>query len=531
VSFAPAAAGPDRLSPLISELFDVAVIGGGIIGCGIARDAALRGLRVALFERADFGSGTTSASTRIVHGGLRYLEMLDFRLVRLDLRERETLLRIAPHLVQPLQFLIPFLSGAPVSPLKLRLGLTLYDALSFDRSLPAHRSLTAVEARQAERALRGADLRGGAAYYDARVDLPERLALENALDAEMHGAVIRNYCEVVGTILTNGTASGVHVRDTLTGQEGDIAARIVVNATGAWWERVAAAATGSRPHRVRTTKGIHIVCPPLTDGAMVLFSDIDRRLMFAIPRAGQTWIGTTDTDYDGDPAAVRATREDVEYLIGSVRTLFPSLTMADVLHTTAGVRALVTRPGTASSVSRMHKVASDEPLPGVISVLGGKITGYRAIAEDVTDAVCRRAGIDQRCTTAERPLPGAEGHSGAAAAAAAIPPALRVYGARAREVVALTDSAPHLAEALSATVTDIGAQVRYGVRVEHCLRVSDFIRRRTLLGASADQGWNAAPAVASLMADELGWSTARADAELEAYRADIDSTRAFRDEG
>jgi glycerol-3-phosphate dehydrogenase len=529
VSFVPAPAGQDRLSPLISERFDVAIVGGGIIGCGIARDAALRGLRVALFERADFGSGTTSASTRIVHGGLRYLEMLDFRLVRLDLRERETLMRIAPHLVQPLQFLIPFLSGAPVSPLKLRLGLTLYDALSFDRSLPAHRSLNAAEARESERALRGSDLRGGAAYYDARVDLPERLALENALDAERHGAAIRNYCEVVSTTLTHGTASGVRVRDTLTGQEVDIAARIVVNATGPWWERVAAAATGRRPHRVRTTKGVHIVCPPLTDGALVLFSDIDRRLMFAIPRAGQTWIGTTDTDYDGDPAAVRATREDVEYLIGSVRTLFPSLTMADVLHTTAGVRALVTRPGTASSVSRMHKVVSDEPLPGVISVLGGKITGYRAIAEDVTDAVCLRAGVQHRCTTAERPLPGAEGGS-SAGPAAAIPAALQaLYGTRAGEVLALTDSAPHLAQPLSSTVTDIGAQVRYGVRVEHCLRVSDFIRRRTLLGASAGQGWDAAPAVAALMADELGWSRAQTDAELEAYRADIAGTCAFTD--
>ena len=387
ISVTSEASANDRLSSISSETFDVVVIGGGIIGCGIARDAALRGLRVALCERADFGSGTTAASTRIVHGGLRYLEMLDFRLVRLDLRERETLLRIAPHLVQPLEFLIPFLAGAPASPLKLRLGLTLYDALSFDRSLPSHRTLDSGETRRSERAVRNSDVRGGAAYYDARVDLPERLALENVLDAEAHGATVLNYCEVLSTDVKNGAACGVRVRDTLEGYEATIAARIVVNATGPWWERVAAAQTGHRRGRVRTTKGVHIVCPPVTDRALVLFSDVDRRLMFAIPRGGQTWIGTTDTDFDDDPAQARATASDVEYLLASVRSLFPSLTPADVLYTTAGVRALVTQGGRASAVSRMHKVVENEPLQGVISVLGGKITGYRAIAEEVTDAV------------------------------------------------------------------------------------------------------------------------------------------------
>jgi glycerol-3-phosphate dehydrogenase len=515
----------------------VAVIGGGIIGCGVARDAAMRGLRVALFERADFGSGTTSKSTRIVHGGLRYLEMLDFRLVRLDLRERGTLLKIAPHLVQPLEFLIPFFAGGPVSPLKLRLGLTLYDALSVGSSLPSHRMLGATDARASDRALRATDVRGGAAYYDARVDLPERLALENALDAEMRGGAVVNYCEVVSTLVSDGVARGVRVRDVLNGDEADISARVIVNATGAWWERVATAQTGRHFGHIRTTKGIHIVCPPLTDRALVLFSEVDRRLVFAIPRAGHTWIGTTDTDYDGDPAQARATRGDVEYLLSSVRRVFGSVSMENVLYTTAGVRALVMHGGRESSVSRMHKVVDGEPLSGVISVLGGKITGYRAIAEEVTDAVCRRVGLTRRCTTADTLLPGAgvesvnRGRERASDDAAGLLSCLRgLYGSRADAVIALADAAPALNRCLSQRYPDIAGQVIFGVRFEHCVRLSDFIRRRTLLGASTDQGWDAAPSVAALMAAELGWSSGQMSAELEAYSRDIDSTRAFKEE-
>ena len=207
----------NRLTELQDETFDVAIVGGGIIGCGIARDASLRGLRVALVERRDFGSGTTSASTRIVHGGLRYLEMLDFRLVRMDLRERETLLRIAPHLVRPLEFLIPFLDGGQVSPLKLRFGLALYDALSFDKSLPSRRWLARPEAQTSDPALMRADVRGAAAYYDARVDSPERLTLENVLDATAHGARALNYCEVVANTPASGPAgtTELRVRDVL----------------------------------------------------------------------------------------------------------------------------------------------------------------------------------------------------------------------------------------------------------------------------------------------------------------------------
>jgi glycerol-3-phosphate dehydrogenase len=525
-----------RVSALEAEQFDVVVVGGGIIGCGIARDAALRGLRVALFEKRDFGSGTTSASTRIVHGGLRYLEMLDFGLVRMDLRERETLLRTAPHLVRPLEFMIPFFGTDLTRALKLRVGLALYDALRAGNSLPRRRWLSAVEARSADPSLAAARARSAAAYYDARVDSPERLALENVIEAQEHGAAAFNYCEAVGVRTGNGRVTGVRVRDTLAGTEVDIACRVVVNATGAWFEPVTTRLTARTPGRIRTTKGIHIVVPALTSRALVLFSQVDRRLLFAIPRGGLTWIGTTDTDYDGDPADARATRADVAYLVASVRHVFPSIQIGDVLATTAGVRALVRQPGAESSVSRMHKVIDGGTVgpDGLISVLGGKITGYRAIAEEATDAVCRRLGAgERRSITAATPLPGARRREAVAsgeAPDAALPSHLEdLYGTRAGDVLTVARSAPHLARPLSPKYPDIAAQVVFGVTREHCLRLSDFMRRRTLLGATADQGWDAARPAATLMGAELGWSPVRVEEEVEEYRREIAATLAFRE--
>jgi glycerol-3-phosphate dehydrogenase len=501
----------------------VAVIGGGIVGCGVARDAARRGLSVVLVEKHDFASGTTAASTRIVHGGLRYLETADFALVRMDLRERETLLRIAPHRVKPLEFVIPFHDVGAWERMKLRVGLALYDALAFGSSLPRHRT-TIHEA----------------VYSDARVDSPERLALENVLDAADHGAHAFNYVEATGAIREGAGITGVRVKDRLTGAHADIPARLTVNASGPWFERVAGVLAARVPGRIRTTKGVHLVCPPMTDRALVLFSRVDGRLMFAIPRVGHTWLGTTDTDYSGDPADVAATAEDVHYVVESLRGAFPALSVDDVLYTTAGVRALVMQRGRESSVSRMHKVVDGEVagMPGLVSIMGGKITGYRAIAEDATDRICRRLGVDRRSTTADEALPGGRGRapvSSPDAARAETPVAVPlaahlydVYGSRSEDVARLAATQPELAKPLSPAYLDIGAQVAFAVRREYCVTVADFIRRRSLLGASADQGWAAAPAVAALMGAELGWSPEQRTRELETYARDIERTQAFR---
>ncbi|MCA1629076.1 MAG: glycerol-3-phosphate dehydrogenase/oxidase [Acidobacteria bacterium] len=551
--------GGSRLASLAGERFDVIVVGGGVIGAGVARDAALRGLSVALFERRDYGSGTTSGSTRLIHGGLRYLEMLDFRLVRMDLRERETLLRIAPHLVKPLEFVMPFYGRSLFHRAKIRIGMTLYDLLSYDKTLPRHRFLDAREVEQLEPNLRRRGLQGAASYFDAQVNSPERLCLENIIDAAEHGARTFNYAEVTGALgATGGAIRGVRVRDLLGegGAEVDIRSRVVVNASGAWFDRVAGVLTGApAPALIRTTKGAHVACPPVTTRAVVLFSPVDGRLMFVIPWLGYSWIGTTDTDFTDDPSKVRADAADVDYMIRSAREYFPTLDAARIYFGNAGVRALVREDGSESSVSRMHRVADGARAgaENLISVLGGKITGYRAIAEEVTDAVCEKLKARVSSSTAREPLPGARGGSakvsnvsGANSQGEALENAcdasgssglggdtvahlLRLYGSRAWEVVRLAASDESLRAPLSPHAPDLAAQVVFAARAEQCARLVDFLARRTLLGFSRDQGRGAATKAAALLARELGWSSARVDEELRLYQEYVAAAQAFRD--
>ena len=533
-------ASPHRLDALEGEEFDVAIIGGGIIGAGLARDAALRGLRVALFEKRDFGSGTTAGSTRLIHGGLRYLEMLDFRLVRLDLRERETLLRIAPHLVTPLEFVMPFYRRSLFYRGRMKIGMALYDLLSYDKSLPRHRFLAPAELEKIEPNLRRQGLQGAAVYYDAQARSPERLCLENILDAREHGAQTFNYAEVTGALRRGGAIESVRVRDLSGdgGREVSVKARVVINASGPWFDRVAGSLTGPGGRaQIRTTKGTHIACPPVVNRAIVIFSPVDGRLMFVIPWLGYSWVGTTDTDFDGEPAAARATSEDVSYMLRSVAEYFPALGTARVYFSNAGVRALVNEGGSESSVSRMHRVADGarSGARNLISVLGGKITGYRAIAEEAIDAACAKLNINAPCTTASNPLPGARGSlkpsdvSRAALGGETVAHLFALYGSRAGGVIDLATSCARLREPLTPRAPDIAAQVVFAARAEQCARLVDFLLRRTLLGFSQDQGQSAAAHAASLLAEELSWSPARESAEMGLYRDYVVATQAFRD--
>jgi glycerol-3-phosphate dehydrogenase len=511
-----------RLHEVASREFDLLVIGGGIIGAGIARDAALRGLSVALLEKADFGGGTTAASSRLVHGGLRYLEMLDFRLVRLDLREREILLRVAPHLVHPLEFLVPFYDTSSLLRWKMRAGMALYDGLSWDKSLPSHRILTRDETTAAEPMLRRAGLRGAAAYFDGHAPMPERICLENALDARASGATILNYTEVTGFEQTGTGRPALRLCDLLEGGEASVRGRVVVNAAGPWLDRVDALLTARATSRIRTTKGIHLVGPPLSTRALVLFSPHDGRLFFVLPWAGCSAIGTTDTDFADDPALARASAADVDYLVESASRFVP-VDRDSLYYTTAGVRALVMKPGSESSVSRMHRIVDEAQagLPGLISVLGGKITGYRAIAEEATDLVARKLGATRRCVTRESPLPGARPCDAPPAGVVSddtLEHLRSLYGTRAERVVELVRLEPALGAPLAPSYPDIAAQVRFAAGEESCGRLADFLLRRTRLGFTPDRGLQAAPAAAGELARALGWSPAHAAREVDLYR-------------
>lgn len=471
-----------RFDGIGSRTYDIVIIGGGIIGAGVARDAALRGFSVCLFEQRDFGSGTTSGSTRLIHGGLRYLEMLDFGLVRMDLRERETLLRIAPHLVKPLEFLIPFYSRSLFDRIKLHAGMVLYDALSYDKSLPGYRTLDAAGVLDAEPALRPDGLQGAVCYFDAQVESPERLTVENIVDANLHGAVTLNYAEVTGALFDAEGVCGVKARDVLSGRETEVRARVVVNAAGAWFDRVAQRVQQVSATRIRTTKGIHFACPRMTNRAVVLFSPEDNRLFFVIPLLGYGWVGTTDTDYPGDPANAAATSEDVEYLVRAAGEYVPAIQETPVFWTNAGVRALVMQAGRESEVSRSHRI---ETSPGLVSILGGKITGYRSIAEEATDAAARMLGSSAPCATAENLLPGA------------------------------LQSAPQ----------DLREHVARAVSAEHCVHLEDFMLRRSTNGLSPDQGLDIVPEVATILSRELSWTAARKDSEVARYHALVESSR------
>ena len=481
---------------------DLLVIGGGIVGAGIARDAALRGLSVALVEENDLASGTSSRPTRLIHGGLRYLELFDFGLVRSDMRERETLLRIAPHLVFPLAFLMPLYRRSPFYRLKLRFGMFLYDLLSLDKSLPKRKRLGRSETLAVEPNLDPDGLGGAWRFYDAQVPFVERLVVENAVDAAAHGAVILNHARATGYLRTGSTVVGATVHDVLGGKALEVRARFTVNATGPWLDSTIAPL---RPHArplLRLTKGTHLVVPRATEQAHVLFAKLDRRLFFVLPWNGYTMVGTTDTDYEGDPAAAEASSEDVAYLRTEASRAFPRAPFDRIHFTWAGVRALVREEGVSEGeISRKHKVYDHrrrDGIDGVLSVIGGKITAYRSIAEEVTDVVAGRLGSSARCRTSELPLPGAV------------------------RSVAATDSVPLCPHAATTRHEIIQA-----VREEWAMTLGDVLLRRTALGLAACQGLDRLDAVADLVGDLLGWDPARRAAEVSAYQDEIAPMRRF----
>lgn len=543
----------------LDEPFDVLVVGGGITGTGIARDAAMRGLRTALVEAEDFAFGTSSRSSKLVHGGLRYLEQYQFGLVFEAVSERRILMDIAPHLVHPLGFLFPVYEGARQPLYMIRAGMWVYDALSRLQSPKIHRTLSADDVARAEPSLRRDGLQGAPLYYDCATD-DARLTLENALDAAFHGACVLNACAVTRFVRdeSSGRVVGAEVADRLTGATRTVRAASVVNATGPWTDRtLGLGASGGVAPLLRPTKGVHLVVDAArlpVKQAVVCFHPADGRVLFAIPWGDRAYVGTTDTDFHGDPADVVATAADVTYLLDAANAYFPraALTEADVISTWAGLRPLIAPPEgdgvNESSVSREHEVIVG--VDGVVTIAGGKLTTYRRMAAETVDTVLKllrlTGALPARLTgapTDREPLPGAvgwpegddigrlyarvvEASSGRLSTATARA-LVGTYGTRAVDVAARVAVDTSLAAPLIDGRPEILAQVDFAVDEELATTVADVLVRRTqVFFRAADQGVGAADVVAERIAARLG--LADAPALAEAYRAEVAHARSWR---
>ena len=525
-------AGPD-------EAFDVAVIGAGINGAGVARDAALRGLRVIVVEQGDLCSGTSAWSSRLIHGGLRYLEYGELPLVFESLRERIALRRVAGHLVQPIRICIPIYESGRRGRLLVRLGMLLYDLLSAGKTVPRHTMLDHDEVLEAEPGLAGDGLLGAACYYDAQVTYAERLVLENLLAAREAGADIRTYTRVVGIGIEAGSVASLELEDAGSGERQSVPVRTVINAAGPWVDRVLATATVTVPRLIGGTKGSHIVVSPFAGApgdALYVEARSDNRPFFIIPWNGLYLIGTTDIRYEGDPAKARASREEIDYLLAETNRVFPdaALKREDVRYCYAGVRPLPHRDkGPESAITRRHVIRShDLGARGLLSIIGGKLTTYRSLAEQTVGRVGRLLGRRlPPCRTQAEPLPGAHGIQDARDALTAIPRLapegverlLRIYGGRAADLARLAET--HAAGTLDNAQTVLAAEVAFAIREEMAKTLVDIVHRRMMIGLDADQGRPLYGVVAELAARECAWDGARRQAELDALVAYGDALR------
>jgi glycerol-3-phosphate dehydrogenase len=545
------------------QVFDVIVVGAGINGAGIARDAAMRGLRVLLLDKGDISSGTTQWATRLIHGGLRYLEHYEFALVRESLRDREALLHIAPHLVRPLGFLVPIYDRSSRGPLMIRLGMNLYDTLSYDKSMDRHKMLSRKKVQDREPGLNPEGLKAAAFYYDAQVEYAERIAVENAIAARAHGATIITYAKVERLIIEEGDVKGVEFTDALGGGSHVARAPVTVNVAGPWVDEVLAdlrqPGTDENVGRfMGGTKGSHLIVDPFPGApkgeALYVEARKDGRPYFIVPWNGRYLIGTTDLRYEEDLDYVKASEEEIQYLLDETNYVIPEarLTRDDVLFTYAGVRPLPYNPeGETGGVTRSHivfdhakggsaaggKVKSQSAeLPrvgGLLSIVGGKLTTYLNLSRQTVDAVfkklVRRA---PRSTSRKTPLPGSETSDFEAfvagfKAASTIPDVLRdrllkLYGVRAAEVLKMGEEDPDLLTSLSpiesVETALVGAEVIWAFREEMAQTLSDVLLRRTMAGYGPRVALDSVDAAAEVAVKHLGWDEERAEREVRQYR-------------
>jgi len=525
------------LQRLGDEHFDVLVIGGGITGAGVALDAAARGLRTALVERDDFASGTSSKSSKLVHGGLRYLQQREFRLVYEALYERQRLLENAPHLVRVLPFLVPLLTRGGVIDRRLArvLGsaLWMYDLAGGMRIGKRHRRISVDAALAHMPTMARERLAGAYVYDDAHAD-DARLTLTIARTAAAHGAAIANYAAVGALVKEHDRVVGARV--VADDREIAVRARVVVNAAGVWVDDVRALDEGRHPASIRPAKGIHISLPwdkVRNDIAAIVPGGGDGRSVFVVPWGDTTYVGTTDTDYDGPLDDPPCTASDIGYLLDAINGVRDEqLTESDVIGTWAGLRPLLRngRSTRTADLSRRHSVRTAPS--GVVTVTGGKLTTYRRMAADAVDAAGEVIGDRTRTSrTKHLRLVGGEGFSptGPGTEASALEHLAGRFGTESSVVLAMVHDDPDLGRPLVPGLPYLRAEARYAVRHEMARTLDDVLTRRTRARMLArDASERAAATVAELVAPDLGWSSTERDAQVAAYRASVAAERGTR---
>jgi glycerol-3-phosphate dehydrogenase len=535
------------IAALKTKELDILVVGGGIVGTGSALDAVTRGLSVGMVEARDWASGTSSRSSKLVHGGIRYLEQLDFRLVREALIERGLLLqRIAPHLVKPVRFLYP-LTKPVFERFYIGAGMLLYDLFSYTGGrppgVPHHRHLSKRQMLRAMPSLAPDAFVGGLAYYDAQVD-DARYVANLARTASFYGAHVASRVRVEGFLKVGQRVVGVQAHDLETGEKFDIRARQVVNATGVWTDDTQAMVGERGQFKVRASKGVHLVVPrDRFQSKLGLLLRTEKSVLFVIPWGRHWLIGTTDTDWNLDKAHPAATAADIDYILSHVnKVLAVPLTRDDVEGVYAGLRPLLAgESDQTSKLSREHIVAHS--VPGLVVVAGGKWTTYRIMAKDAVDeAAAALDGKIPASTTEDIALLGAEGYQAAWNKRAKIARAFGVhrvrvehllnrYGVLTDELLDLIVARPELAEPLPGADDYIGAEVVYAATHEGAMHLEDVLARRTRISIEAwDRGVSAAPVAAALMAGELGWNSARTAREIAHYLKRVEAERASQEQ-
>jgi glycerol-3-phosphate dehydrogenase len=522
---------------------DVLVVGAGVTGCGVALDAATRGLSTAVVDGRDIASGTSSRSSKLFHGGLRYLEQLDLQLVREALRERDLMVtRLAPHLVRPVSFLYP-LRHYGWERVYVGAGLAVYDLLGGSRALPRHRHLSRTRARAIAPALKRTALVGGIRYYDAQTD-DARHTLTLARTAAAYGAVVRSSTEVVGFLREGGRVVGAELRDTETGAQTTVRSGAVVNATGVWTDDVQRLADSRGEFKVRASKGIHLVVPrDRISSETGLILRTEKSVLFVIPWDDHWILGTTDDDWHYDKAHPAASSSDIDYVLDHVNAVLSvPLTRADISGVYAGLRPLLSgEHEETSQLSREHAISRSPR--GMVSVAGGKYTTYRVMARDAVDAAVAELGRPvPPCVTDQIPLLGADGYHALANQVQTLADDLRLpawridhllgrYGALIDEVLAPAADDPTLLDPVPGAGEYLMAEIRYAASHEGALHLDDVLTRRTRISIeTAHRGVESMKPVAALLADVLGWDDEQTVREIAAYDARVAAERASQEQ-